>query len=319
MVQSNIIDILMSAYNGERYIETQLDSIISQSYTAWKLYIRDDGSSDKTTKILEKYRSRYPGKIAIIVDSVARLGPTQSFNKLLSICSAEYIAFADQDDYWLPNKLALQIDKMTEIEKQIGGDKSILVHTDLVVVDHNLTNVADSFWKYQKLHPEKMANIKVLLTQNFVTGCTMLINRPLLKMVMPVSVDAIMHDRWIGLIALLNGRIINLPQATVQYRQHSGNAVGAKKWGIKFIYLTLKRRLLMGSMQQSERVQQAIQSKKQALALSKLKFLSENDKAIIHKFIEMHNSNWFMSRVLMLRYRFRKYGFIRTVGMFILL
>ena len=113
-----MIAILLSTYNGEAYLEAQLLSIISQTNTNWKLFIRDDGSIDKTHEIIKKYTAKFPNLIILITDEYGNLRSARSFMQLLQISQASYYMFCDQDDVWLPFKIQNSLNKMTELEKR---------------------------------------------------------------------------------------------------------------------------------------------------------------------------------------------------------
>ena len=112
------IDILMATYNGGKYVEEQLKSIISQSYENWNLVIRDDGSGDNTLKILNEY-SKSDKRIHIILDNKGNLGLVKNFEELMKRSTEEYIMFSDQDDVWVDNKINILLQKMLEIEKKM--------------------------------------------------------------------------------------------------------------------------------------------------------------------------------------------------------
>ena len=120
------IDILMATYNGGKYVEEQLKSIISQSYENWNLVIRDDGSSDNTLKILNEY-SKNDKRIHIISDNKGNLGLVKNFEELMKRSTEEYIMFSDQDDVWVDNKINILLQKMLEIEKKMQSKKKKLL------------------------------------------------------------------------------------------------------------------------------------------------------------------------------------------------
>src|SRR5438045_1441320 len=134
-----LITILLATYNGEKYIQEQLESLLKQTYTNWRLLIRDDNSTDNTPAVLQHYQQLYPDKITIVPNNGVNLGSVTNFNKLLTLAQdAAYIMFCDQDYQWLPNKIADNYAKMCELELQFGKDYSIMVFTDFLYVDENM-------------------------------------------------------------------------------------------------------------------------------------------------------------------------------------
>ena len=222
------IDILLTTYNGQAYLKEQIDSILAQSNQDWRLIIRDDGSSDNSVSIVEKYAAEYPDKIKLIIDSDGNLGANLNFGRLLEQANAGYIMFSDQDDVWLPNKIELTLNVMKATE-QIYPDKPVLIHTDLKVVDSDLNIIADSMWSYQKLSPEIGDDLSKIMAQNVVTGCTMMINRKASDVSTPIPAEAIMYDWWIAMNVARYGKIVYLSAPSILYRQHSDNRIGAKE------------------------------------------------------------------------------------------
>ena len=226
-----MLHILMSTYNGERYLSAQIESILTQDYTDWRLFVRDDGSIDGTCRILTHY-AQQDKRITVVRDG-ENLGACRSFGRLLEqYGEAEYFAFADQDDVWLPEKLTVCMNEMHRQESETGTTTPIVVHTDLRVVDEDLQELAPSFWKYSNIKPELLnTRIRYLAICNTVTGCACLFNRAARDCSVPVSKDAYMHDAWVALMTLYHkGRIAALTQATVLYRQHRGNVLGAVQY-----------------------------------------------------------------------------------------
>lgn len=106
------VAILMATYNGDKYIEEQIQSIINQTYKNWQLFIRDDGSSDETLKIIKNF-TNIDHRIHKITDNLGNLGPCLNFNELIKThLEYKYIMFADQDDVWLENKIMISVNKI---------------------------------------------------------------------------------------------------------------------------------------------------------------------------------------------------------------
>ncbi|WP_203623414.1 glycosyltransferase family 2 protein [Lacticaseibacillus sp. 866-1] len=214
------VKILMTTYNGGEFISEQIESLQSQTYEKWNLVIHDDGSTDETPSILARF-AKSDTRISVEEKLPKHLGAKQGFHELLKHTSADYYFFCDQDDVWLPNKIGLSIAAM---QKLTGPG---LVYTDLRVVDQNLKTLQASM--RVSAHYSKNTNYAHLLVQNCVTGCTVVINDDLKRLVVSQNLkDAAMHDWWYALNASARGQMMLLDEATILYRQHGNNAVGAE-------------------------------------------------------------------------------------------
>lgn len=221
------VRILLATYNGEKYIGEMIESILAQDFTDWQLVLSDDQSKDATVSILEDYAAKYPDRITHYRSGLHFGNAQGHFLHLLSrFPDAPYIMFCDQDDIWHEQKVSATLKKMQEIEEP--GVPAV-VHTDLRVVDGQLQEMAPSFMEYSGISGHRV-QLKYLLVQNVVTGCTMMINRALAELAnahMPEG-KILMHDWWLALIGAALGKIGFLDQATIDYRQHGNNTVGAK-------------------------------------------------------------------------------------------
>ncbi|MDB1553431.1 glycosyltransferase family 2 protein [Latilactobacillus sakei] len=218
----NKIAILMSTYNGENFIREQLDSIIAQKTTLnWVLYIRDDGSKDKTRRIIEEYQLN-DSRIQLLSDR-KNIGLVNSFLKLLKEVDADYYMFSDQDDYWKNDKVKKSIECISKMDNLVP----CLVHTDLEVVDKDL-NILNEKMKV----PPYLRSLEQLSFVNNVTGCTMVINQKLKEKVLnnlKSTSNIVVHDWWITLVASCFGNINYLNETTIKYRQHSNNVLGSSR------------------------------------------------------------------------------------------
>ena len=296
------IYILLSTYNGEKYLKAQLDSLSSQTYKNFKLIARDDGSSDKTLEILKSYDIE-------LLPSNENLGVKSSFETLLKYAfensDADYFMFCDQDDVWNQDKVKLTLQKMYEMEK-LYKNTPILVHTDLEVVDENLHTINPSFMKLQNLN-EKKNGLNNLLIQNTITGCTAMINRDLAKLCLPMSSNAIVHDWWVGLVASYFGKIGYLQQSTIKYRQHTSNTIGAKGFDIGFVLKSISKKVsLGGNISQSKGFFQQFKNE-----------LDEDTIEMLQEFISLEQKTWWQKRAVLLKYKLFKQGFIRNTGLFL--
>lgn len=226
------VEILMATYNGEKYLKSLINSIVNQTYKNWNLLIRDDCSTDNTIKIINKLKNDYSDKVKIIENNKKRLGACQNFHELLKKSTAKYLFFCDQDDIWLKNKIEISMKKMLELEKIYGKNHSILIHTNLKLINSSNKIISNSFWAYCSIEPEKMYIPEVLFFQNIITGCTILINDSAKRKSLPIPEEALMHDWWIALRIAKYGKIENINTPTILYRQHKNNFSGIKKLGI---------------------------------------------------------------------------------------
>lgn len=304
------LEILLSTHNGEAFLREQINSLLSQSFTHWRLCVRDDGSTDKTQQIIASYIDLHPDKIIQHRDTLGCIGASQSYSALISHSKAQYIALCDQDDVWCSNKLSIQMRKMLEEEDRLGRDFPLLVNTDLQVADQELNILSRSFWKYQNLNPQRMCDLRHVLVQNHFTGCTFLMNRALVKSLLPISDKAIMHDWWLALVAAAKGAIISINVSTVLYRQHECNEIGAKKWSLDFVF----KKVFKGVNQYKDIF---AKNRAQAGALHNSDLIDNSSKAITGKYVDMFEKGWVERRKILLRGGFFKNGFLRNLAMFI--
>lgn len=223
------IEILLATYNGAEHLPELFSSLEGQTRQDWQLLVRDDGSSDATPQLLQGFQAKHPLQVKILTGGSAAQGAKDNFATLLSAATADYLLFADQDDVWLPNKIA----HLLQAAQRLGDTqpaRPLLVHSDLQVVDERLQRLSPSFWAYQGISATDGQRFPRLLAENCVTGCAMLINRPLRDLALPMPEQAIMHDWWLALVASAFGHIEALAEPTVLYRQHPQNTVGAKRW-----------------------------------------------------------------------------------------
>ena len=223
------VEILLATFNGEPYLSEQLDSILSQDTQNWHLTASDDGSSDRTVEILDAYAQTYPKKITRVVSGRQFHNARDHFFWLMEQCGGDYIQFCDQDDVWHPDKLRLLQEAMEEAEAVYGADMPLLVFSDQAVVDKNLKLIAPSLMVFQQQDPRAL-DYRNLLYQNVVSGCAMAVNRPLAKLAAGCTdtQQVIMHDWWLALTAARFGKMVYVDRATIDYRQHGNNSVGAK-------------------------------------------------------------------------------------------
>lgn len=222
------IDILMATYNGEKYLKEQIDSILNQTYTNFRLVISDDASSDNTAQILDSYKEK--DKRIEVYKQKENLGSTKNFEFLLSKVQSKYYMFSDQDDVWYDTKIESTYAKM--VQGSYG-----LVCTDLNLVDSNLNSLGDSFnHKMKKLYKlRRYDDYRLVQLYNVVTGCTIMSKKEYIKYILPFPENKnILHDHFIPLVVSMRAKIGYLDTPTMSYRQHQNNQVGTKKYTQRF-------------------------------------------------------------------------------------
>lgn len=224
--------ILLATYNSEKYLREQIDSLFSQSYNNFTLYIRDDGSNDRTLNIIAEYKEKHTN-IVILEDEVNHRGPMLGFMWLLQSVEADYYMFCDHDDVWLRDKIEVTLHKIMELES-LNPNKAVVVNTDLIVVDKDLNVIAPSMWKYARIDRALLNTFSYLSVYNAFTGCTMILNDKARHISLPIGNHAYMHDWWIALKVAHQGGVLGyVNKATIMYRQHGHNTLGIKRVELK--------------------------------------------------------------------------------------
>lgn len=207
--------VLLATYNGSDYIREFLDSLVAQTYTDYKLIVRDDGSTDNTLEII---RSFLPGIDCEFIEANVRLGPAKSFFELLTRADDDFdfYFFADQDDYWHESKVERAIDKLSAEKEKVA-----LYCSQLEYVDENLVHI-----KYSRV--PKVFALENALVENIATGCSVALTRSARRLIVenPPS-RIIMHDWWFYIVIVAFGKVIYDGFPSIKYRQHSNNTLGA--------------------------------------------------------------------------------------------
>ena len=211
--------VLLSTYNGERFLREQIDSILNQEGIDVNLIVRDDGSKDSTLDILEEYKKE--GKLKYYTGENKRTA--QSFMDLIYTApEAEFYAFSDQDDYWLPDKLRIGVEQI----KKENCKTPLLYYGMPRIVDEKLELILP-----QPATCETMTTFESCLVNSKATGCTMVFNKVLCNILKSARPDyVLMHDAWAHKACLaLEGKVIFDSDVHILYRQHGGNVVGVPK------------------------------------------------------------------------------------------
>lgn len=314
-----MISIIMGTYNGEKYIREQLESIISQDFAGWKLFIFDDGSKDATERIVGEYILNYPEKI-YYSKNTTNLGAARNFlNGLgeaarLSALESEYFCFADQDDVWVSDKLSRSLAKITEIE---GEDKTpALVFSDVAITDSSLRVTAESYFAAERVN-RRRTELNYLLMENKLIGGTVMINKALAEIELAgerekrgIPERLRMHDWWLGLLAAAFGKIGFIEGITEYYRQHENNVVG----GENFLAYLISR--VNGFSQNRQRLYSCVTQGEEFLKYFGAG-LSADKLSVMNKFVRLKYDGFFEKRASIVKNGFLKSGALRNLALMI--
>jgi glycosyltransferase involved in cell wall biosynthesis len=211
MTDQPLVSVAVTTYNGERFLREQLDSIHNQTYNNIEVVVTDDCSIDGTTRILEQYKKRYNLRFYV---NERNLGYVRNFERAISLCQGKYIALADQDDTWFPEK----------IEKLVNaiGDYS-LIFSDAILIDRDHKKISDSFKRTSTYLADTDTPFLQLCFHKCIYGCTMLFRGELLEHVLPIPYGIRNHDWWLPIVAAKNGGVQYLDKKLMFYRQHDNN------------------------------------------------------------------------------------------------
>lgn len=208
------ISVAMAVYNGEKYVEAQINSILNQLKYGDEIVISYDESADNTYKIISKLKQK---NNCIKILKGPQKGVIKNFENAILNCKNQYIFLCDQDDIWLSNKVETVL-------KEFYSTKADLVIHDALITDEKLQVIKESFFTTQKCKPGFLHNI----IKNSYIGCCMAFNQELRSKILPFPESIPMHDQWIGIIAELKGKVSFLKIPLMYYRRHSGNITSIK-------------------------------------------------------------------------------------------
>ncbi|MGH9879110.1 MAG: glycosyltransferase, partial [Nitrososphaerales archaeon] len=211
--------IVISVFNGEKYVVEQIESILNQESVKVKLWIRDDGSTDNTVRLIEE---NYGGDERIFVQKGNNLGACKSFIEAFFCCNffGDYYGFSDADDVWVVDKVKHSIGRL----KEEGDDCPAAVSTRLQIVDEFLDPIG-----YTKI-PRKGLVFKNAIVEAAASGASILMNEKAFEILRSARPShAVMHDAWVYLVITAFGKFVYSEYPTIKYRQHGNNVFGASR------------------------------------------------------------------------------------------
>ena len=218
------ISVAMCTYNGERYLQVQLDSIAAQTRPPDELLICDDGSSDSTREIIEQFSRRAQFPTHLIVNQ-ENLGTTRNFEKAVLLCRGDIVALSDQDDLWFPHKLQ-RIEAVFLKSSAVVG-----AFSDAVLIDQDTRPLGLCLWRTlsftaaEQIQFARGNELAVLMKHPVVTGATLAFRKDRFDAMLPLPANEI-HDRWISFLLAATGRLEAIPEPLMQYRQHGAQQIG---------------------------------------------------------------------------------------------
>lgn len=212
-----MVSVCMAVFNGDQLLKRQLDSILVQLADNDEIIIVDDVSVDDTIAVIESF---HDSRIRVFRNAV-NLGPLKSFERALAETKGDYIFFADQDDYWLPNKVETVV-------ASFGISKALAIVTDAKVVNSKEEMVHESYFNWRNSGPGLSKNIY----KNTFLGCCMAIRKECKGFLLPFPPFAYMHDRWIGLACTAVGTVSFLPQQLLIYHRHDKTVTKMQRSGV---------------------------------------------------------------------------------------
>ena len=299
MKSDELVEICLATYNGEKYISEFYNSLVMQTHSNWKLLIRDDGSTDNTLTILENIE-RADSRVKILNGKNGNVGVIKNFELVLRESSAEVIMLADQDDVWLKNKIEKSL---ALLALNLESEHPKLVFTDLEIVDSALCILEKSFIKSKKLAPLTSLELSNLIVQNVAPGCTMMFNRALIKLALPFPDNIAMHDWWLLLVALVTGEVSYLNQATILYRQHDNNVLGAGNY-----HMTGYMKRLTMAIEQSKELKSRFSGK-----------LRSKDYEVLRVFSNIRSYPILLRQLKAIQIGLKKSSFMRNVIFYIMM
>jgi|SRR5450756_322560 len=227
------LTVVLATHNGVRWLPDLLASLAWQTLPPARLLVLDDASTDDTWALVRDTAA--PGRQTVVSRLETNEGAIQTFERLLSSVETEYFALCDQDDVWLPDKLERSV-RLLELS---GAD---LVYTDLEVVDEDLHELTPSMWQFSHMVPVAGRPMIPLILKNCVTGCSVVGKTSILTKALPFPPGIPMHDGWLALVAACGAGIAPLHEATILYRQHGNNEIGAVRFGYRGLRSMLDRK-----------------------------------------------------------------------------
>ena len=219
------ISVALCTYNGEKFLKKQIDSILSQTLKVDEIVVCDDGSQDATISILNSYREEYPEIFKIFINE-ENLRSVKNFEKAITLCTHDIIFLSDQDDVWIPEKVAIFIHHFNK-----NPDISVIASNGFVIDDQDEVLDVLTIWDVITFLRKGNADLNyyeiINISGNIATGATMAIKKDFIHKTLPFPIVLeFHHDEWIALVASLEKKFDFIDDRTIYYRKHDDQQVG---------------------------------------------------------------------------------------------
>ena len=220
------VSIAMCTYNGARFLPEQLASIRAQTLQPFELVVCDDGSTDTTPALIEQFASEVPFPVRWVRNE-RNLGSTKNFEQAIGLCTGELIALCDQDDVWMPAKLA-RLASVLDTRPEAGA-----AFSNAGLIDADGMQLNGSLWNSVGFTPSEKQVFETdttyfLIKRPLVTGATLVFRAPLVERIVPISKEWV-HDEWIALIISAIANIYPVHEQLIQYRLHDAQQIGLRR------------------------------------------------------------------------------------------
>ena len=305
-----MIEILLSVYNGEKHLEEQLESLLSQDYKDTVITVRNDCSTDGTVDILNRYIDKYPQKIRMITTPSNGHSTVFSYGELMKNANASsgtYYAICGQGDVWKPTKLTAELTALKALEAQTSPRTPILVHCDAEICDSGMGRVSTSLADHANLRTNNFT-LKQALAENPVIDETCLMNQALLNLCRNISGNAVSIGWWIALNAAAFGKVGYCRDALVRKRFSGTSEIEACAG--KDAFLAKHTDLLKGHTFETKKsyyqAQEFVQANENGL--------TDANRAIASGYAAFISANKFVKMSKILFGVYRKMGFFKVLG-----
>lgn len=306
------VQVLLATYNGEKYIDEQVSSLLHQTYTNFTVLVRDDGSSDDTLRKLKGYEAKYPEKFSIVECKRPTGSAKGNFRELMMESNADYVFWCDQDDVWYEKKLQVMLRKIQEVERANPGE-AVFAYSDCDLINESSELTGLRYQKYKKLSPKIGLTLSHSLICPASLGCGSGINRRLLELVKEVPSDVTGHDWYAHILALAIGRVAYIDEPLIKYRIHSENVSSPKQ--VSLASYSAKSRKI-------EFVKRGIrlrQIQAQSIIEKHGHQMESNSYDVIYRFCELKNMPWFKRKLLYFVGRYTYPDWIRNIATIVFL